>query len=451
MAQTKYLDEAGLVTLVTNIKNEDKAIKDLIGTVPAKVGDTTTATVIAYVDAKAAAAQTSATYDDTALANRVTTLEGLHNKVDNSFQTVAKEVEAEKNRAQEVESGLLEDIGALQDLVGTTSVDAKIEALNATVRGNLTDADAIASGKKVGVKVVEANGKLTGVTVVENDIASASELSALKTLVGDTAVATQISNAVSGATDANSALGKAVAANTAAITTLNGSGAGSVANTVATEIAKIVNENNNGSIDTLNEIASWIINDTTGAAKMAKDINDNADAISALQTAGGQPNVIDSVKLKTGTAAATALTVTDKAVTIDVSGKSDVGHKHVAADITDFATEVEKLKPTTAGTADVANALASTATVAGSQVDGAVANATNATTADTANALATTATVQGSQVSGAVASATNATNADKATKDGNGDTISTTYVKLADIGSIPDADINALFNPTAQA
>jgi len=58
------------------------------------------------------------------------------------------------------------------------------------------------------------------------------------------------------------------------IDTLNGdaSTAGSVANTVATEIAKIVNENNNGSIDTLNEIAAWIINDTTGAANMANDI-----------------------------------------------------------------------------------------------------------------------------------------------------------------------------------
>lgn len=41
---------------------------------------------------------------------------------------------------------------------------------------------------------------------------------------------------------------------------------------VAYEIAKIVNENNNGSIDTLNEIAEWIVNDTTGAASMANDI-----------------------------------------------------------------------------------------------------------------------------------------------------------------------------------
>ena len=46
----------------------------------------------------------------------------------------------------------------------------------------------------------------------------------------------------------------------------------SVRTIVAEETAKIVNENNNGSIDTLNEIAAWIINDTTGAAHMANDI-----------------------------------------------------------------------------------------------------------------------------------------------------------------------------------
>lgn len=60
--------------------------------------------------------------------------------------------------------------------------------------------------------------------------------------------------------------------NTQAIETLNGTGEGSVDKKVADEIAKIVNENANGSIDTLNEIAAWIVNDTTGAADMANDI-----------------------------------------------------------------------------------------------------------------------------------------------------------------------------------
>ena len=60
-----------------------------------------------------------------------------------------------------------------EDIAG---IVAKIEELNATVRGNLTEGDVIQTGKHVGVKVVEENGKLTSVTVVESDIASAAEL-----------------------------------------------------------------------------------------------------------------------------------------------------------------------------------------------------------------------------------------------------------------------------------
>lgn len=59
-----------------------------------------------------------------------------------------------------------------------------IEALDATVRGSLTEADAVAEGKHVGVKVVEEDGVITGVTVVEDDIASAAALADLVELVG---------------------------------------------------------------------------------------------------------------------------------------------------------------------------------------------------------------------------------------------------------------------------
>ena len=73
---------------------------------------------------------------------------------------------------------------------------------------------------------------------------------------------------------AASTLAGRVKANEDAITLLNGnaSTSGSVDYKVANAIAKIVNDNQNGSIDTLNEIAAWIVNDTTGAAKMANDI-----------------------------------------------------------------------------------------------------------------------------------------------------------------------------------
>jgi hypothetical protein len=70
---------------------------------------------------------------------------------------------------------------------------------------------------------------------------------------------------------------------------LNGdaSTTGSVANTAntaaATKVAEIV-ANADASYDTLKEIADWILNDTTGAAKMNADIGTNTTNI-ALNTA----------------------------------------------------------------------------------------------------------------------------------------------------------------------
>lgn len=63
------------------------------------------------------------------------------------------------------------------------NLTSTIEGLDATVRGQLTDADGLEAGKHVGVKVVETDGKLTEVTVVEDDIASAQALTNLTTTV----------------------------------------------------------------------------------------------------------------------------------------------------------------------------------------------------------------------------------------------------------------------------
>lgn len=60
-----------------------------------------------------------------------------------------------------------------EDIAG---IVAKIGELDATVRGQLTEADKVEDTKHVGVKVVEVDGKLTSVTVVEDDIASAKLL-----------------------------------------------------------------------------------------------------------------------------------------------------------------------------------------------------------------------------------------------------------------------------------
>lgn len=104
--------------------------------------------------------------------------------------------------------------------------------------------------------------------------------------------------------DGDKTLSARVADAEAAITTLNADATttGSVAKTVADAIAAIV-ASAPEDFDTLKEIADWITNDTTGAAKMANDI----------QTLKGADTVEGSVA-KTVKDAIDGLDVTDTAV-----------------------------------------------------------------------------------------------------------------------------------------
>lgn len=70
---------------------------------------------------------------------------------------------------------------------------------------------------------------------------------------------------------------KAEQSNKSAIEVLNGEA--TVEGSVAYKIAQIVNENDNGSIDTLKEIASWINNNPNSATAMQKQITENKSAI----------------------------------------------------------------------------------------------------------------------------------------------------------------------------
>ena len=86
-------------------------------------------------------------------------------------------------------------------------------------------------------------------------------------------VVTYVNKKIEDVNTAASTLAGRVTANETSIATLKGDAKteGSVAHTVATEIAKVVN-GAPASFDTLKEIADWIANDTTGAAAMANDI-----------------------------------------------------------------------------------------------------------------------------------------------------------------------------------
>ena len=145
---------------------------------------------------------------------------------------------------------------ALDEKAVATQVATDITAAKTAVLGEadyahtVKDAYELASGK-TSMTEVEAKGY------------------AVKTEVDASIKA--VDDKITAANTAATELAGRVSANETAITTLNGTGEGSVTRTVADKIAEVV-AGANEDFDTLKEIADWIMSDTTGAAKMQSDI-----------------------------------------------------------------------------------------------------------------------------------------------------------------------------------
>lgn len=172
------------------------------------------------------------------------------------------------------EGGLVDKVAVLEGYFdGNTEggvagiVDAKINALDADVTS--------AEGTKVRVQVVETDGKITGVTVTE-------DFSAITDAIDDEAER---------AAEEEGKLADAIAAEKARIDTLIGVTADSegdkgmsVRAIAIEEVAKIVNETDNDSIDTLKEIAAWIAEHPKDAAEYNARITANEQAIEQINT-----------------------------------------------------------------------------------------------------------------------------------------------------------------------
>lgn len=154
------------------------------------------------------------------------------------------------------------NIQTLQEAVGEGgSVDEKIEDVKEEILGNADSAAGSATIAGANKAAAAAQAAADAAQKAADDAqadadANAGEINGIKTRM-DGAEA-DIDNLQS------------------AVNTLNGDDqtVGSVDYKVAQEVAKILNDNDTSDIDTLEEIASWITNDTTGAASMAKDIAD---------------------------------------------------------------------------------------------------------------------------------------------------------------------------------
>mgnify|MGYP004500050301 FL=1 len=141
---------------------------------------------------------------------------------------------------------------------------------------------------------LDANGNLTdsGKSVSDFEVAGAANTvkTEVMTYVGTIPtgakakdVVNYIKEAVAAGAYDDSALKASVAANTAAIGTLNGTGDGSVKKAVADAVASIVNGAPE-SFDTLKEISDWISSHASDAAGMNSQIKTNKEDIAKLKT-----------------------------------------------------------------------------------------------------------------------------------------------------------------------
>ena len=163
--------------------------------------------------------------------------------------------------------------GAQVNVIESISVkgkgDTSASPLEVTEKGVTLDISAYAlysdvtkEAERAGAAETALEGKIDKIFTPAHDTTPASG-----------SVVTYVNEKITKVNEAASALESKVTANENAITLLNGNAetSGSVAHTVATEIAKVVAEAPDN-FDTLKEIADWIANDKTGAAKMQADI-----------------------------------------------------------------------------------------------------------------------------------------------------------------------------------
>ena len=211
----------------------------------------------------------------------------LHN-----VQIDSKISEAVKSSIKTVSQS--EDGYTLYFYTKTAPVTIDEAAFTITIPQPTGKADKVKGAVKGHLAGLDENGNLvdSGKTAADFDAAGAANtaktevMSYVGTIPADAKakdVVSYIKEAVKTGTYDDSALKSSVAANTAAISTLNGTGDGSVKKAVADAVAKIVADAPEA-YDTLKEISDWISTHTSDAATMNSQIKTNKEDITKLKT-----------------------------------------------------------------------------------------------------------------------------------------------------------------------
>ena len=283
------------------------ATKEYVGIVPEGKGDT----VIAYINKKAeetlAAAQGGSSETAASVAQALQNYKDLNDpKVSKNTEDIAGlrtdlTTEAGKiTNLQGVVEGHTTKITDLETLTSghTATIEShtqSVASLNGSVatKAEQTALDAAVADIAKNTAAITTLNETTipGINTEIGKKANSADVytkTALDAIIGTPAegktIVDMINDAQTAATYDDTQVKADIKKNSDAIAKLNGDDKteGSVDYKVAQEVAKILNDNDDSDIDTLNEIAAWITNDTTGAAKMNADIVANAAAITKL-------------------------------------------------------------------------------------------------------------------------------------------------------------------------
>lgn len=281
----------------TAVNNDIQGLKD-------KVGEKAVGTQIEEKITELKLDETYAAKEHTHTKSEITDFAHTHTKSEITDFAHNHEISEVNGLSKAIEDATAAGTAASNALADYKTLnDSKVQK-NIDDIAAIKDGAAIDSFKDVEDKIGDTEGKTVAQMISDaqaaatyDDKAVKEDIQGLKDKVGEKAVGTQIEEKITELKLADTYASKeayeayveendeAVAANTAAIEKLNGNAQteGSVDYKVAQEVAKIVNENNNGDIDTLNEIAAWIVNDKTGAAQMSNAIAANELAITNIK------------------------------------------------------------------------------------------------------------------------------------------------------------------------
>ena len=222
----------------------------------------------------------------------------LHN-----IQIDKKISDAVKNSIKTVSQS--EDGYTLYFYTKTAPVTIDEAAFTITLPNPVNKADKVKNAVAGHLAGLDANGNLTdsGKTVNDFDAAGAADSAKAEvmTYVGTIPtgakakdVVSYIKEAVTAGAYNDTQIKADVAANKAAINTLNGTGDGSVKKAVSDAVASIIADAPEA-YDTLKEISDWISSHTSDAAGMNSQIKTNKESIAALKTLiGTLPNTATS-------------------------------------------------------------------------------------------------------------------------------------------------------------